>query len=276
MIFVDKVESTYALLSSFGSVLVALSGGVDSSVLLKLASDCLPRCQVLAVTARSEISTPEELELAARVAVLCGITHEVVPVSDLEVSQFRANPPDRCYFCKLNRFSLLLQMAADRGLNTVVDGSNQSDLGDYRPGMRALNELGIRSPLLECGFTKDEIRQLAKEFGLPNWNQPSNACLASRFPYGTPITAEDLSRVARGENLLRSMGFKQCRLRHHGNTARIEINPGQFPHVLDSRQRLALVTAFKGLGYTYVVLDLEGFRSGSLNEVIGNNPDQLP
>lgn len=277
MTLADKVSFAHNLLSGFNSVLVALSGGVDSSVLLKMASDCLPKSQVLAVTARSEISTPDEMELARQIAEICGITHEIISISDLELPEFKANSPDRCYHCKLNRFSRFKQMAASRGLKVVVDGSSQSDLGDYRPGMRALKELGIRSPLLECGFTKEEIRQLAQDYGLPNWNRPSNACLASRFPYGTPITREDLSRVALGEALLRSLGLEQCRLRHYGKMARIEIDPRQFGLLLDPRQRLSLVASLKELGYIYVTLDLEGYRTGSLNEVIAQpDPDPLP
>ena len=264
----DKIDSSRRLLAGYGSVLVALSGGVDSSVLLKLSVDTLGPDKVLAVTARSEISTPEELDLAAQVAGLCGVEHLMVTVSDLEVPGFISNPPDRCYHCKHHRFSLLKQLAANRELNMVIDGSNQSDLGDYRPGMRALNELGIRSPLLECGLTKEEIRQLARDFSLPNWNQPSNACLASRFPYGTPITVEALSRVARGEEMLRSLGLIQFRLRHYGDTARIEADPEQFSLLLAPQQRLWLVNGLKNLGYTFITLDLEGFRSGSLNKAI--------
>lgn len=264
----DKLDSARALISSFESVLVALSGGVDSSVLLKLAASSLDSSRVLAITVRSETSTPEELGLAAKVAEACGVAHETIAVSDLDVPEFQANPPDRCYYCKRSRFSLLKQLARSRGLHVVLDGSNQSDLGDYRPGMRALKELGIRSPLLECGFSKGEIRQLGRDYGLPNWDRPPDSCLASRFPYGTPLTMDGLSRVAEGEALLRAMGLVQCRLRHHGDTARIETAPEKFALLLDSRHRLSLVDALKGLGYTYVALDLEGYRSGSLNEVI--------
>jgi len=268
MLLVAKIDSIKTLLSSFESVLVALSGGVDSSVLLKLAADCLGPSRVMAATTRSETSTLEEIELASRIARICGVTHEVVPVSDLSIPEFAANPPGRCYYCQSNRFRLLRQIADDKGLKVVADGSNQSDQGDYRPGKKALIELGIRSPLKECGFTKDEIRQLAKSLSLPNWNQPSNACLSSRFPYGTPITAEDLARVAAGEKLLRSLGLTQCRLRHHGTIARIEAPPEEFSILLDSGRRGRLVAGIKDLGYTYVTLDLQGYRTGSLNEVM--------
>jgi len=263
-----KIKSIQTLLTSYDSVLVALSGGVDSSVLLKLAVDCLNCDQVLAATAHSEISTPKELELAAQVAQICKVEHKIVYLSELEVPEFVANPPERCYYCKLNRFRLLQKLAAQQGLQVVADGSNQSDQGDYRPGIKALTELGIRSPLLECGFTKDEIRELARTLGLPNWNQPSNACLASRFPYGTRITAKNLSQVAQGEELLHSLGLTCCRLRHHGTMARIEVPPAQFSFFLDPARNQSVVTSIKNLGFAYVTLDLQGYRTGSLNEVI--------
>ncbi|OPY58321.1 MAG: NAD synthetase [Pelotomaculum sp. PtaU1.Bin035] len=268
MIPVDKIESVNTLLSSFGSVLVALSGGVDSSVLLKLAADCLGPSRVLAATTHSETSTPEEIELASRIAGICGVAHKIIPISDLSIPEFAANPVNRCYYCQSNRFRLLRQTADDKGFKVVLDGSNRSDQGDYRPGRKALIELGIRSPLKECGFTKDEIRQLAKSFELPNWNRPANACLSSRFPYGTPITAEDLARVAAGEKLLHSLGLTQCRLRHHGQIARIEATPEEFSIFLDPGQSKRLVAGIKDLGYTYVTFDLQGYRTGSLNEAI--------
>lgn len=264
----ENISAAKTLISSFESILVALSGGVDSSVLLKLAVDCLGPSKVLAATTRSETTTPEELELAARIAGMCQVKHVVVPVFDLKIPEFTANPPNRCYYCQSNRFALLKQIAEDHGLKVVVDGSNYSDRDDYRPGQRALAELGIRSPLKECCFTKDKIRQVAKSFNLPNWNQPSNACLSSRFPYGTPITAENLARVAAGEKLLRSLGLTQCRLRHHGAIARIEALPGEFPIILDQDQSRRIVNGIKKLGYTYVTLDLQGYRTGSLNEAI--------
>jgi len=264
----DKINSVNSLISSFESVLVALSGGVDSSVLLKLAVDCLGPARVLAATTHSETSTQEEIELASHIAGICGATHEVIPISDLSIPEFAANPANRCYYCQGNRFRLLRQTADSKGIKEVLDGSNQSDQGDYRPGRQALIELGIRSPLRECGFTKDEIRQLAKSFALPNWNRPANACLSSRFPYGTPITVADLARVAAGEKLLHSLGLTQCRLRHHARIARIEAPPEEFSLLLDDARRRWLVAGIKELGYTYVTLDLQGYRTGSLNEVI--------
>ncbi|OPX86279.1 MAG: NAD synthetase [Pelotomaculum sp. PtaB.Bin104] len=263
-----KAAKVQKLLAEFGSVLVALSGGVDSSLLLKLAVDALGPSRVLAVTARSESTTAEEIEMAACVAGICGAAHRVVSVSDLEIPEIAANPPDRCYHCQRNRFRLLCNIAENEGINIVVDGSNQSDQGDYRPGRRALTELAVRSPFKECGLTKDDIRQLSRALGLPNWNRPANACLASRFPYGTPITAADLSRVADGEKLILSLGLTQCRLRHHGAIARIEVPLKECPVLLEPGINKKLVDGIKQLGYTYVTLDLQGYRTGSLNEVI--------
>lgn len=268
MLLVHKIHSLEKIMAGFDRILVALSGGVDSSVLLKLAVDCLGPDRVWAATIRSETSITEELELATQIAQLCQVIHKIIPVSDLSMAEFAANPPDRCYYCQSNRFRLLRQIARDQGLQAVMDGSHQSDRADYRPGQKALIELGIRSPLKEIGLTKDEIRQLAKSLRLPNWNQPANACLASRFPYGTLITKEGLARVAAGEKLLRSLGFIQCRLRHHGQIARIEVTPSDFPALLDHGRNGQLVDGIKKLGYAYVTLDLQGYRTGSLNEVM--------
>jgi uncharacterized protein len=266
MVLSAKIDAARALLASFGSTLVAFSGGVDSSLILKLAVDSLGPSKVLAVTVKSETSIPREVESAIEIARICRANHEVITFSDLDIPEIAANPPDRCYYCKRRRFSHLKRLGADSGYNVVVDGSNWSDRGDYRPGMKAQKELGIRSPLMECGFTKEEVRQLAIAYSLPNWNKPSDACLASRFPYGTPITARGLSQVARGETLLEALGLKQFRLRHHGTIARIEIPREQFNLVL--QQSDSLIAGIKDLGYIYVTLDLEGFRSGSLNEAI--------
>lgn len=263
----DKIKALQSLLTNYGRVLVAFSGGVDSSVLLKLAADCLGRDQILAATVYSELSTPQELKTAEQIAELCQVEHQIVYRSELAIPEIAANSPKRCYYCKYNRFQLLQELAVKRGLSTVVDGSNQSDQGDYRPGMKALSELGIRSPLLECGFTKAEIRDLARTLGLPNWKQPANACLASRFPYGTVITAANLAQVAKGEEMLRSLGLTECRLRHHGQVARIEALPTQFALFLNPTLSESLVTGLKNLGFAYVTLDLQGYRSGSLNEV---------
>jgi len=272
VVLAGKIDAARALFTGFGSVLVAFSGGVDSSVALKLAVDSLGPSKVLAITVNSETSVPQEMDSASEIARICQANHKIITFSNLAIPELVANPPDRCYYCKRNLFSYLQQLAASSGCNTVVDGSNWSDRGDHRPGMRAQKELGIRSPLMECGFTKDEIRQLARAYGLPNWSQPSNACLSSRFPYGTPITAQGLSRVARGEVLLHSLGLNQCRLRHHGTIARIEIPREQFTLVLE--QSDSLVAKIKALGYAYVTLDLEGYRSGSLNEVISKEQDR--
>ncbi|NPV92808.1 MAG: ATP-dependent sacrificial sulfur transferase LarE [Firmicutes bacterium] len=264
----QKIERIKGLISGLGSVVVALSGGVDSSVMLRLSIEALGTAKVLAATYRSEISPTDEINLAAQIADYCGVRHEIVPVSDLESAKFAANPPDRCYFCKFNSFTKLKKLAEENGFNAVVDGTNKSDTGDHRPGIKALRELGVKSPLMECDFTKEEIRELAVEFKLPNWNRPSNACLASRFPYGTPISLDNVAKVAGGEALLRSMGFTQFRLRHHGSIARIEINTDEFFILMDQQKRELLVDNLRALGYVFVTVDLGGYRTGSLNELL--------
>jgi uncharacterized protein len=264
----QKIERIKNRFSGLGSVVVALSGGVDSSVVLRFAAEALGTAKVLAATYQSEISPADELDLAVGIAGFCGVEHAVVQVSDLDSAEFTANPPDRCYFCKFNSFTKLKRLAEEKGFSAVVDGTNRSDTGDHRPGIRALRELGIISPLMECGFTKEEVRKVAAEFSLPNWNRPSNACLASRFPYGTPIVLENVSKVAQGEAILRSLGFSQYRLRHHGSIARIEVDPGEFPILLDQQKRELLVSGIRALGYAFVTVDLGGYRTGSLNELL--------
>lgn len=264
----DKIKKLQTMLKSYGRVLIALSGGVDSSVLLKIAAGYLGPGQVLAATAYSELSVPSELKTAKEIAALCQAEHQVIHLSELAIPEFAANSPKRCYYCKLKRFQLLRKLAVHHACTAVADGSLLSDLEDYRPGMKALTELGIHSPLLECGFTKGEIRDLARDLGLPNWNQPANSCLASRIPYGTVITAANLAQVAKGEDWLHSLGITDCRLRHHGTIARIEVPPSQFDFILEPAKSRSLATALKSLGFNYVTLDLQGLRPGSLNEVI--------
>jgi len=249
-------------------VLVALSGGVDSSVMAKLALDLLGYDQVLAVTVSSETMAASELEIAQEIARIIGIRHTIISVTCLEDPRFVSNPVDRCYYCKHNLYSAMLAYAHEHGFTMLVEGTNRSDQADYRPGVKALQEMGIISPFQASGITKEEIRELAKEYGLINWNRPSNACLASRFPYGVSITAPDLKRIETAENLLHAHGFNNCRLRHHGDVARIEVPSGQLEALLAPAIRSALISAIKALGYKYVTVDLEGYRTGSLNEVI--------
>ncbi len=263
-----KVERVKAILLDMGSVLVAYSGGVDSTLLLKLAHDALGE-RALAVTTVSPTLPDYELAEAQAIAQQIGARYVVFDKHEMEDERFLANTPDRCYFCKASMCQQLIEYAQQHGYRYVIDGSNADDTGDYRPGARAAREYGMRSPLQEAGFTKADVRALARELGLPNWDKPASACLASRLPYGDPITAEKLTQIGRAEGVLRDLGLRQYRVRHHGDVARIETAQADFDAVLAHRE--AIVAALKALGYAYVALDLAGFRSGSMNEVIGKN-----
>lgn len=254
------------LLARMESLLIAYSGGVDSTFLLAGARDILPAEKLLAVTAASPLYPEEEGAAAGEWAARLGVRHIVVESVELDRDAFAVNPPDRCYHCKLMLFRELREMAAKQGLAVVADGSNVSDLDDYRPGRRALAELGIRSPLLEAGLTKDEIRQLSRTMGLPTWNKPAMACLASRFPYGTRITREGLEQVGAAERWLRGLGLGQLRVRHHGTVARIEVEAADLQTVMAHREKIT--AELRALGYTYVTLDLGGYRTGSMNEIL--------
>jgi uncharacterized protein len=258
--------------------LVAFSGGVDSAVLLKAALMEVGPEAVVAVTAHGVVHTPEELRAAREAAARLGVRHEIVQTDELGVPGFAANPPDRCFLCKRALYRTFIELAAAYGLKTVIDGANADDAGDYRPGQRAAGLLGVRSPLAEAGLGKGEIRALARDWGLPEWDRPSSPCLATRFPYGEPITAAGLSMVAEGERYLRSLGFETVRLRHHGTVASIAVSiedmtrligPPDAPNDAEASVRRAIVERLRGLGYVHVALDLEGYRRGSLNEVLG-------
>jgi uncharacterized protein len=261
-------QELLALLKTMGGALVAFSGGVDSTLLLAAARDALGDA-VFAVTATSPTFPVHELEWARKIAAQLGVRWITLETDELDDHQFRANPPDRCYFCKKKLFSLLLQKAKEEGLPCVIDATNADDLSDFRPGLIALRELGIRSPFVELGIGKEAIRQLARGLGLENWDKPSSACLASRIPYGEEITKERLERVAKAEAFLRKLGFRQVRVRDHGSLARIELPAGDLIRLLGADLRKTIVEAFKQAGYTYVTLDLQGYRTGSMNETLG-------
>jgi uncharacterized protein len=258
-----KARALVSGLRSLGPVLVAFSGGVDSSLLLAAAVEACER--VLAVTASSPIHPRREVEQARRIARLIGCEHRMLAGGELENPVFTENPLDRCYHCKRALFERLADLARNEGLKAVVEGSNVDDLSDFRPGEKSLRELGIASPLRQADLEKAEIRELATWMGLPNARQPASACLASRFPYGVEITADALGRVERLEDALLGMGFEQVRARYHVDLVRIEVEPGSIERLLEPKLRSKVVQAGRREGFRYVVLDLQGYRQGSLN-----------
>ncbi len=260
-----KHQALKNVLQEMGSVLIAYSGGVDSSLLLKVAADTLG-ANVFAVTGTSETYTPRELRDARELVEALGVRHLVIATEELSNEQFAANPPERCYFCKKELFGKLRELADRNGVPWILDGANYDDLNDFRPGMKAAAELGVRSPLKEAKLTKDDIRALSRELGLPTWDKPSAACLSSRFPYGDAITKEKLTAVEQAEACLAAYGIKGFRVRVHGNVARIEVPRAAMPVLIEEKNAGDIAARFKELGYDYITLDIEGFRSGSMNE----------
>lgn len=264
-ILAHKWQDLVARLGRMESVIVAYSGGVDSGLLAAAAYEALGD-NMLAVTIHSPVDPAGEQEAAASLAAQVGFAHRVVEMNDLENPLFTANPPDRCYHCKRARLAALQQMGKELGYAVTVEGSNQDDEKDYRPGKRAVEELGIRSPLAEAGFRKAQIREIAREKGLVVWDRPSAPCLATRFPYGSEITHRAIDQVREAEAYLAGLGFQPVRVRHEGAAVRIEVDPTEIARLAGSRELVVIM--MKELGFQYIALDLEGYRSGSLNEVL--------
>ena len=263
----SKFDKLKEILLSFESVMLAFSGGVDSTFLLKVSKEVLGN-SVVAVTAVSPLYPEYEIEEAVNTASMFDVKHITVENRALSDNEFIKNPPDRCYVCKRSLFLKMKSLAADENCSVIIDGTNADDGKSYRPGMRALKELGIRSPLKDSGLIKEDIRILSKRLGLLTWDKPSCACLASRFPYGVNLNQTDLIKVEKAEACIRNYKDAQVRVRHYGETARIEVLPEDMDIFLDNKIRNEIIATFKDIGYTYVTLDMEGFRSGSMDEVL--------
>lgn len=261
----EKLNLVREIVQSLESVLIAFSGGADSTFLLNVCRKVLGE-KVLAVTATSPIHPSDEIRHAIEIVRSLPVNHLLIEGKEMGNPVFTANPPERCYYCKLELFGRLRELALEEGLINIVDGLNYDDLSDYRPGNRASDELGVRHPLQEARLTKEDVRLLSREMGLSTWDKPSQACLASRFPYGTPITVKSLRTVEEAEKFLHSLGIGQLRVRHYNQMARIEVDPGDMYRLLEEDNRQYLLTRFRELGYLHITLDLAGYRSGSLNE----------
>ncbi len=263
-----KLERMQAILRDLGRVVVAFSGGVDSTFVLKVALDTLGRERVLAITGRSSSLAQSELDDAIRLAEALGARHEIIDTDEFDDPNYLANPSDRCYFCKTTLYAHLERLIGERGLGPIVNGINADDYGDWRPGLKAAGEHGVRAPAGEAGLTKADVRALSARMDLPTHDKPASPCLSSRVQYGEAITPEKLRRIERAEAFLHGLGLRECRVRHHNNLARIEVPPGQIAALADEPLRSRIDAEFRSLGYAYVTVDLRGFRSGSMNEVI--------
>jgi uncharacterized protein len=261
---IEKERALREIISSLGSVVVAYSGGVDSAYLAYISHDTVGS-RAVAVTADSPSYPERHRQMAVQIAAQFGFRHEVIHTSELERPEYRANPANRCYYCKHELYTHLSQLAAERHA-IVVDGNNADDRGDYRPGRQAAREFGVRSPLDEVSLAKDEIRELSRRIGLPTWDEPASACLSSRIPYHSEVTDEKLRMIERAEQALHSLGFRVCRVRHHDDLARIEIARDELPRALAGDTSATIIRELKAIGYRYVTIDLQGYRTGSLNE----------
>lgn len=263
----EKYRTLIRILSDTESAAIAFSGGVDSAFLLYAAQEALGD-RAVAITATSPLFPKQEQEEARRFCTDRGIRQFFYSCGGLDKDHFRTNPADRCYYCKKDIFSGAVTLARELGIRVIAEGSNMDDLSDHRPGMQAVSELGILSPLRQAGLYKTEIRTLSEQFGLPTWDKPSGACLASRFAYGEPVTEERLRMVESAEEYLRNLGFRQCRVRIHGDIVRLEVPFSRIPEFLQEDLRMEILTELKALGFSYITLDLQGYRTGSMNETL--------
>jgi uncharacterized protein len=267
----EKGRRLQEILAGYESALIAFSGGVDSAYLAIAAAEALGR-RALAVTADSPSYPDTHRRLALSIANDFGFPHEIIHTDELDRPEYRANPANRCYYCKDELYGRLKALAVERGIAVIVDGNNADDRGDYRPGRQAAREHGVRSPLDEADLTKDDIRELARAAGLDSWNEPASACLSSRIPYGNEVSNEVLRQIEQAEDVLRTLGFRVFRVRHHDTVARLEVARSEMPRALDPEINTQIVAALKALGYQYVSLDLQGYRLGSLNEALRLRP----
>jgi pyridinium-3,5-biscarboxylic acid mononucleotide sulfurtransferase len=267
----SRERRLYDVVGSFDSVIVAFSGGVDSSYLAWVATQVLGPA-AYCITADSPSYPDHHRQLAVRIARDFQLHHEFVRTSEIDRPEYRANPVNRCYYCKSELYDVLSRLAANRGVAVVVDGSNADDRSDYRPGRKAAREFGVRSPLDEADLTKSDIRELSRRAGLPTWDEPASACLSSRIPYNSEVTPEKLRMIERAEAALRELGFRVCRVRHHDTVARLEIGEDELSRALENGTRERIVRELRAIGYQHVTIDLQGYRMGSLNEGVPLRP----